>query len=122
MKAIRAVLKPVLLFFERVTAPQPPARTPEAQAKVDGETAKLAVYQFEACPFCIKVRRGMRRLGLNIELRNVNENKQYENELVSGGGELQVPCLRIQNEDGSVQWMYESSDILKYLESRFGQA
>lgn len=122
MKAIRAILKPILLLFEKVTAPKAMVRAPDAQAKVDLEAAKLVIYQFEACPFCIKVRQGVRRLGLKIELRNVNDNEQFEKELVAGGGELQVPCLRIQKDDGSVQWMYESSDILRYLESRFSQA
>ncbi|HAI96784.1 MAG TPA: glutaredoxin, partial [Methylococcaceae bacterium] len=35
-----------------------------------------------------------------------------------GGGKLKVPCLRIE-EDGKVSWMYESSDIINYLEDRF---
>lgn len=36
-------------------------------------------------------------------------------ELRSGGGRSTVPCLRIQQNDGSVHWMYESLDIVNYL-------
>jgi len=31
-----------------------------------------------------------------------------------------VPCLRIEKADGAVEWMYESADINRYLERRFG--
>jgi len=36
-----------------------------------------------------------------------------------GGGKLTVPCLKIENDSGEVTWMYESSDIVAYLEGRF---
>lgn len=29
-----------------------------------------------------------------------------------------MPCLRIEGEKGQMQWMYESSDIVRYLEER----
>jgi hypothetical protein len=35
-------------------------RTPEAQAIADHKTVSLVLYQFEACPFCVKVRRGIK--------------------------------------------------------------
>jgi len=35
-----------------------------------------------------------------------------------GGGKRKVPCLRIE-EDGKTEWMYESNDIIAYLEQRF---
>jgi len=30
-----------------------------------------------------------------------------------------VPCLRIEKPDNSVEWLYESSDIIVYLKSQF---
>jgi len=27
-----------------------------------------------------------------------------------------VPCLRIEKEDGQVQWLYESSDVVSHLQ------
>jgi glutathione S-transferase len=39
--------------------------------------------------------------------------------LLQGGGKVQTPCLRIAGEDGQVRWMYESGDIIRYLQQRF---
>lgn len=119
LKLIRAVLGAAILFLDRLFRPRPLERAPELQKKIDAETAKLSIYQFVSCPFCVKVRRAARRLGLNIRYRDVNTDPAAEKELLAGGGEYQVPCLRIEKEDGSVQWMYESSDIIRYLETRF---
>jgi glutathione S-transferase len=61
----------------------------------------------------------MQRLGLDIELRDTLRNPAYRAELVAGGGMTQVPCLRVGHEDGRVEWMYESLDIIDYLKERF---
>ena len=33
-----------------------------------------------------------------------------------GGGKRRVPCLRIEATPGEVQWLYESMDIIAYLQ------
>ena len=38
-------------------------------------------------------------------------------DLIAGGGKSQVPCLRIEDENGDVHWMYESIDIIRYLKT-----
>lgn len=120
MQLIRAILRVVILFLDRLTTPTPIARLPEDQKKIDAETAALALYHFEACPFCVKVRRHMKRRALNIELRDVKRNRTYDKELVAEGGKFQVPCLRIIDQaTGSTQWLYESDDIIRYLDQRF---
>jgi len=51
-------------------------------------------------------------------MRDTMKNQQYEDELVRGGGNSQVPCLKITgNKDD--YWMYESSDIIHYIEKQF---
>ena len=40
------------------------------------------------------------------------------NELLKKGGKRKVPCLRIEK-DGKVQWMYNSKDIIVYLQNSF---
>ena len=111
----------IVLGIERLTAPRPPVRTAEAQARIDAATRNLALYQFRACPFCVKVRHAMRRLGLNIELRDARKDPVHAAELRSEGGRYQVPCLRIENEDG-IAWLYESKDIIRWLEERFSRS
>jgi glutathione S-transferase len=32
---------------------------------------------------------------------------------------MKVPCLRIEHEDGHSEWMYESDEIVAYLQRRF---
>ena len=104
------------------TSPQNPAvvtRSNEEQDKVDRETDKLALYYYETCPYCIRVLRTIERLRLKIELRNIRRAPAYREQLVQGGGDSMVPCLLIQTEDGTLEWLYESDEIMNYLEERF---
>jgi glutaredoxin len=118
-KTLRAILTPVLLLLERLSAPMGLIRTPEAQAEVDRQCADLALYQFRSCPFCIKVRQEMRRLSLNIELRDAQHGAAHRDALLQGGGKAMVPCLHIRDAQGNSRWMYESGDIIAYLRGRF---
>lgn len=54
-----------------------------------------------------------------VALRDAKSDPQHRQALQEGGGRVKVPCLRIE-EDGKVTWMYESKDIIGYLEKRFG--
>lgn len=118
MKIIHWIVGRIILTLDFLTTPRSVKRSTEQQSAINAETQSLTLYQFHACPFCVKVRRIMKRHGLNIETRDANRNEQFKQELLTGGGKLQVPCLRIEQE-GNVQWMYESSDIVAYLEGRF---
>ncbi len=117
IRALRIGLGQLILLLDFITRPRRLQRTPEAQAAVDGEVAGLALYQFHACPFCIKTRRSLRRLNLSPALRDA-KTEEHRQALLAGGGKLQVPCLRIETADG-VRWLYESSAIIAYLEERF---
>lgn len=119
-RIVRSILQPVILLVDRLTRPAWPKRSQAEQLVLDKKTSNLALYQFYACPFCIITRRTMRRLGLNIELRDAQNDPQWQQELIEQGGKRQVPCLRINNEDGKVEWLYESSDIKHYLENQYG--
>lgn len=120
MNLIRNVLGKLILRVNQWTWPKPVVRSQADQTRLDEQTKQLILYHFEACPFCVKVRRKIAKLGLHIECRDVRRNEHYKKELCDGGKVFQVPCLRIAQPDGSVQWMYESSDINAYLEARFG--
>ena len=122
MFIVRAILGALILFFNWVFTPKSIKREATEQAEIDTQTQKLALYQYAACPFCVKVRRAMKRNGLNIETRDAKRSEQAKEELVNGGGQLKVPCLRIEEDNGEVRWMYESGDIINYLEQRFGAA
>lgn len=78
---------------------------------------KLALYNSDSCWFCARVRQAIQQLGLEIEIRDAAGNAVRRAELVEGGGKYQVPCLRIEDAQGQVRWMYESADICHYLET-----
>lgn len=114
MKILRYIIGKILLAINFVTMPKLGKRSPEKQKEVEEELKSYSLYQFSACPFCIKVRRVMRKLNLPIELRNANVDEKLKAELLAKGGSPKVPCLRIGD-----SWMYESNDIIKYLEKKF---
>ncbi len=113
---------PVLIWFillaDALLGRKPARRTAEEQARVDRASAGLRLYHFAACPYCRKVRRDVRLLGLTIQMADIKRDPQAKAELVAGGGKKQVPALRIEEPSG-VRWMYESSDISRYLRERF---
>ncbi len=118
MKVIRWILGRIILLLDFVFSPRGIKRSAEEQARLDAKASQLALYQFDACPFCVKVRRAMKRQAIKIELRDAKNNAEHRAELETGGGKIKVPCLRIEDEQG-VKWMYESSDIVAYLEKEF---
>lgn len=118
-KTLRAVLGPVLLLKESLTRPQGVKRPQAAQAAVDQQCQSLALYQFQTCPFCIKVRQEMRRLSLNIAHLDAQSEGPHRQALLQGGGQTKVPCLKITDASGNSQWLYESEKIVAYLRGRF---
>ncbi|MFT7373391.1 MAG: glutaredoxin [Oleiphilaceae bacterium] len=119
MALIRWVLGRIIFLVDFLFSPKGVKRDAQVQSDFDRETAKLSLYQYAACPFCVKVRWAMQRNSLNVATKDAKRNPQFAKELVEGGGSLKVPCLRIEENDGAVTWMYESSDIIQYLEKRF---
>ena len=118
-KTLRLVLGPFMLLWEMIATPKGIVRPADKQQQIDLQCRGLALYQFKTCPFCIKVRRAMRGLSLNIELRDAQYDPQHREALLQGGGQIKTPCLKITDEQGNSQWMYESDDIIRYLRQRF---
>jgi len=122
MTAIRWILGRLILLIDALTTPKGIVRGEEEQASIERQTAHLSLYQFKACPFCVKVRRAMKRYSLNIDTRDAKLNEQYRQELLTQGGAIKVPCLRVEDDKGGVEWLYESNHIIEYLEQRFAPA
>lgn len=122
LKSIRWILGKMILFLNRTFPARPleitSNRTSQVQTQLDQITSHFTLYQFEACPFCVKVRREIKRLGLKIEIKDILKSKTFEEELIQGGGERQVPCLRVVEagkEKESIRWIYESDEINQFL-------
>ncbi len=118
LKALRTGLGQLIVLGDAISRPQPQRRSPEGQAAVNKEAAGLSLYQFHACPFCVKTRRSLHRLNVPITLRDAKNNPADRERLLTEGGKIKVPCLHIQ-ERGQSRWLYESNEIIAYLEQRF---
>ena len=119
MKAIRWILGRIILLLNFLFPPKAVVRDADAQKVINDATAKMSLYQFHACPFCVKVRRLLKGQALHIELRDAKAQGEFKAELIREGGRHKVPCLRTEKADHSVEWLYESNDIIAYLNNRF---
>lgn len=118
IKALRVGLGQLVILIDFLTRPTKKKRSPAAQAAVEQSAKDLTLYQFNACPFCVKTRRTLRRLNVPVALRDAKNSDIDRQTLLNEGGKIKVPCLRIEEGDKTV-WMYESKVIIDYLNQRF---
>lgn len=78
----------------------------------------LELYASPDCPYCLKVMRKMSELGLDYIFRSHDFTKGQESRGYKIGGKTQVPLLVDASKDVV---MYESADIVDYLEKNYGK-
>ena len=78
---------------------------------------QYVLYKQDWCFFCRRVRAFLADAGIEIPMRDTMRDREADRELREGGGRGTVPCLRITSEDGEVRWLYESRDIIEYLDA-----
>ena len=117
MKIIRWVLGRIILVVEYVMTPKSVQRSAEAQQKMNAETNHYSLYQFAACPFCVKVRYTIKKQNMKIDFVDA-KMEDHRTDLLAQGGEVKVPCLRISKKDGDDTWLYESDEIIRFLNQR----
>jgi glutaredoxin 3 len=76
----------------------------------------LTLYYRPSCPFCRRVTAVVDRMGLQVEMKDI-EDETFKNELMEQGGKVQVPYL-VDSSNGTS--MYESDDIVSYLQKTYG--
>lgn len=118
IKALRVGLGQLIVVGDAITRPRPQRRSAEGQAAVIKDAAGLSLYQFHACPFCVKTRRALHRLNVPMTLHDAKNDPEQRELLLAGGGKIKVPCLHIQ-EQGQSRWLYDSNEIIAYLEQRY---
>jgi len=78
----------------------------------------LELYEFEACPYCRKVREALTMLDLQAMIYPCPKNgPRFRKEVVTRGGKAQFPYLVDPN---TGEEMYESDDIIAYLYESYG--
>jgi glutaredoxin len=113
MKIVRWFLGKIILLLDAIFVPKRVTRSAAERKRIQEAVGAYSLYQFEACPFCVKVRRYLKAEGIEIPLRDATK-EPARGELVQKGGKLQVPCLRIAGAPDT--WLYESSEIVKHFE------
>ncbi len=122
LKVFREGVGRLIAFISFLTNPRKIKRTPEEQLLANEKATSMALYQYFACPFCIKTRRAVHRLNIPLEYRDAQiRGGEHRNALEKEGGAIKVPCLRIE-ENGQSTWLYESNDIIAYLNQTFDPA
>ncbi len=77
----------------------------------------LNLYVKTGCPYCAVVLHKVEELGIDINLKNI-QDPQILSDLIEKGGKQQVPYLA--DEDGKVS-LYESADIVEYLDKNYNK-
>jgi len=116
-RTLRRVIGPIMLLIDKLTTPKGIKHPLEKQQRLNQITQDIALYQFKTCPFCMKVRREIKRQSLNIELRDAQHDEKHRQRLLAEGGQIKVPCLKIRNSNGKQHWLYESTDVIQYLKT-----
>ena len=83
------------------------------------EEESYQLFKTDLCGFCYRVRDFADQNCITLVLRDTISEQGASEELLQGGGNSMVPCLRIQRSE-EVVWMYESMDIINYLNGQVG--
>lgn len=90
----------------------------------------LRLYEFEACPFCRKVREALCVLDLDVEVRpcpkpalvgkfgTADESSRFRSEVADPGGRTKFPVLVDDNEGGIIRG---SEEIIVHLFQKYGK-
>ena len=78
----------------------------------------LELYQFEACPFCERVRVVLDDLGLDYVVRTIPSRHARRDRVVAVSGQTLVPVL-VDPDRGQV--VVESDAIVDYLNEHYGR-
>ena len=81
----------------------------------------IILYEFEACPFCRRVREALSQLDLTVEVRPCPKDAvKHRTEVEAMGGKLTFPFLVDPNTEAGEGGLYESEDICRYLYATYG--
>jgi glutathione S-transferase len=103
-----SLMASVARFGAGMNAAHPTAKKPEKP---------LELYEFEACPFCRKVREALTALDLDAMVYPCPRGGRYRAVVKEKGGKLMFPYLVDPNTGAA---MYESDDIIRYLADTYG--
>ena len=82
MNIIRFILGRIILFLDWMTSPKPIPVSPEKIKFIQEKVKDMEIYEFKACPFCVRVRRFMKKNNISIKIKDARRNKDFADEPV----------------------------------------
>ncbi|AFZ73623.1 glutathione S-transferase N-terminal domain-containing protein [Natronobacterium gregoryi] len=79
--------------------------------------ADITLYDLPGCPFCAKVRTKLEELDLEYDVIEVPRSHADRTDVEDVSGQTGVPV--ITDETQGVEGLYESDDIVEYLEETY---
>ena len=79
----------------------------------------VELFGYPECPYCRRVLNAITVLQIDVPLRNTMTDGAANAMLLEATGRETVPVLRIEMRDGTVRWLPESLDIVRFLTDRF---
>jgi len=73
-----------------------------------------ALFYRSTCGYCLKVLRFISQSDISLPLKNVSENPEVRQELITIAGKTQVPCLVVNGEP-----LHESDSIIEWLKEHW---
>jgi glutaredoxin 2 len=92
----------------------------QTEGRADDDVKNLVLYGYPECPFCRRVLDAIASLGIDVPLMDTMRDDAHNAVLFAATGRETVPVLRIEHRDGSIRWMPESLDIVRYLKEHHG--
>lgn len=94
---------------------------PPTDAELDGEgttiVGTLELYMTPYCGYCHRVIHAAGRLGVELTMVDIWEDRGARTRLLEARGRTTVPVLAIPEPDGGQRLMPESRDIIAFLEA-----
>jgi glutaredoxin len=79
----------------------------------------LNLYIKTFCPYCKRVLEANETMKAPLNILDISQNPELREELIKNGGKVQVPYL--EDTDRGIS-MYESLDIIDYLQSNYSHS
>ena len=73
-----------------------------------------ALFYRPTCGYCLKVLRFIAQNNIAISLKNISENSEILQELITIAGKTQIPCLVVNGKA-----MHESNHIIKWFKENW---
>ncbi len=120
MKVVRTIVGLAALSYEKLEDLWEQKNHQQGTTRVNRylkpKAPKPVLYQIPACFACSRIRRTLKSKNLSVEFKDASRFESYRNELVRGGGKLDVPCLNYIDEQGKTHWVYEPKAIIEKLQ------